>query len=71
MKIDKKISIENDFRFCQLSLWGAQLEAIKTTTCKFLTNNILNIGGLTDKINLGGLLPGDNSNSRRPGIFGL
>ncbi|XP_055539747.1 carboxylesterase 5A [Wyeomyia smithii] len=40
IKIGENISLENDFRFCQLSIWGAQLEALKATSCKFLADGL-------------------------------
>uniref|UniRef100_A0A182R0P7 Carboxylesterase type B domain-containing protein n=1 Tax=Anopheles farauti TaxID=69004 RepID=A0A182R0P7_9DIPT len=36
VKISDKISTDSDFRFCQLSIWGAQLEALKSLSCSFL-----------------------------------
>lgn len=54
IKIDREISVDKDFRFCELSLWGAKLEAMKTTTCKMLADNILNVNDLTGS--LGGFI---------------
>lgn len=54
IKIDREISVDKDFRFCELSLWGAKLDALKTTTCKMLTDNVLNVNDLTGS--LGGVL---------------
>uniref|UniRef100_A0A182MJU3 Carboxylesterase type B domain-containing protein n=1 Tax=Anopheles culicifacies TaxID=139723 RepID=A0A182MJU3_9DIPT len=36
VKIGEQISVDNDFRFCQLSIWGAKLEALKSISCSFL-----------------------------------
>uniref|UniRef100_A0A182VYJ0 Carboxylesterase type B domain-containing protein n=1 Tax=Anopheles minimus TaxID=112268 RepID=A0A182VYJ0_9DIPT len=36
VKIGEQISVDNDFRFCQLSIWGAKLEALKAISCSFL-----------------------------------
>ncbi|XP_035894929.1 cocaine esterase [Anopheles stephensi] len=36
VKVGEKIAVDNDFRFCQLSIWGAQLEALKSLSCSFL-----------------------------------
>ncbi|XP_040150855.1 carboxylesterase 5A [Anopheles arabiensis] len=36
VRVGEKIAVDNDFRFCQLSIWGAQLEALKSLSCSFL-----------------------------------
>lgn len=55
IKISEKISLENDFRFCQLSIYGAPLKATQQMSCKFLAENIKKIS-VIPKINeaLGG-----------------
>uniref|UniRef100_A0A182RNA3 Carboxylesterase type B domain-containing protein n=1 Tax=Anopheles funestus TaxID=62324 RepID=A0A182RNA3_ANOFN len=36
VKVGEQVSVGNDFRFCQLSIFGAQLEALKSISCSFL-----------------------------------
>ena len=43
MKISNKFSIENDFRFCQLALWGAPLKASHKISCEFLKDGLKKI----------------------------
>lgn len=43
MKISSKFSIEKDFRFCQLSLWGAPLKASQKISCEFLQDGLKKI----------------------------
>ncbi|XP_058447535.1 carboxylesterase 5A [Malaya genurostris] len=63
-KIGEKATLNNDFRFCQLSIWGAQLESIKSISCKFLGDGLENlgkaVGGLT------GLLGGQKPSIQKP-----
>lgn len=40
VKISESISIEKDFRFCQLSLWGAPPKATQQVSCKFLSEGL-------------------------------
>lgn len=55
IKISDKLSLENDFRFCQLSIYGAPLKATQQISCKFISENIKKIPSIP-KINdvLGG-----------------
>lgn len=67
IKVSTDIAAGNDFRFCQLSLMGASLEPLTSTTCKGLgglLSPITNVvGGLTG--GLGNALGGEkNSNNR-------
>lgn len=43
MKISSKFSIEKDFRFCQLALWGAPLKASQKISCEFLKDGLKKI----------------------------
>ncbi|ETN57722.1 carboxylesterase 3 [Anopheles darlingi] len=52
VKIGEKITVDNDFRFCQLSLWGAQLESLKSISCSFLGQGL----GSVSKV-VGNVLP--------------
>uniref|UniRef100_A0AAG5CPA7 Carboxylesterase type B domain-containing protein n=1 Tax=Anopheles atroparvus TaxID=41427 RepID=A0AAG5CPA7_ANOAO len=54
VKIGEKIAVENEFRFCQLSIWGAQLEALKAVSCSFLGEGL----GSINKV-VGGVVPVD------------
>ncbi|XP_055611398.1 pyrethroid hydrolase Ces2a [Uranotaenia lowii] len=68
IRIGEKISTENDFRFCQLSIWGAQLEALKSISCKFLGDGLGGLGKVVGSVT--GLLGG----AARPApgkVFGL
>jgi carboxylesterase type B len=40
IKISDKLSFEKDFRFCQLSLFGAQLQASQKISCEFLSEGL-------------------------------
>lgn len=40
IKVSEKISLEKDFRFCQLSLWGAPLKASQKISCEFLSEGL-------------------------------
>lgn len=68
IKIDRDMLIGNDFRFCELSLWGVKLDALKTTTCKALTDNLLNVNDLTGNVGeiLNPLAPGLLNMNRKP-----
>lgn len=43
IKISEKIELEKDFRFCQLSLWGAPLQASQKISCEFLSEGLKKI----------------------------
>lgn len=51
IRVGEQVSLENDFRFCQMSIWGAQLESLKSISCQFLGDGLGSIskvvGGLT------------------------
>ncbi|KAL5285662.1 hypothetical protein ACFFRR_007389 [Megaselia abdita] len=80
IKITEKLEILENFRFCELSLWGAPLEAIKSTTCEGLGNALSTVtgtlgqvtggltGGLTGTLGLGG---NKNKKSGNSGFLGL
>lgn len=40
IKVSEKVSFEKDFRFCQLSLWGAPLKASQKISCEFLSEGL-------------------------------
>lgn len=40
IKVSEKVSAENDFRFCQLSLYGAPLKASQKVSCEFLSEGL-------------------------------
>uniref|UniRef100_A0A8D8E5Z2 Liver carboxylesterase n=1 Tax=Culex pipiens TaxID=7175 RepID=A0A8D8E5Z2_CULPI len=70
IRIGEQVSLENDFRFCQLSIWGAQLEALKSISCKFLGDGL---GGLGKVVGgLTGLLGGQSRPAAPPNrVLGL
>lgn len=68
MKISKGITVEKDFRFCQLSVLGAPLKATRDISCKFLTEN-LKILSAVPKINE--VLSGSSNNNYNGKKFGL
>lgn len=43
IKVSDKLSIEKDFRFCQLSMWGAPLKASQKISCEFLSEGLKKI----------------------------
>ena len=46
LKIGQDLEMKSDFRFCQMRLWGAQLESLKTISCKFLSEGLEGIQGV-------------------------
>lgn len=40
--------VAHDFRYCQLSLWGAKLQADKTESCAFLVDQLAALNSLTN-----------------------
>lgn len=50
IKITDKLDILNNFRFCELSLWGAPLQAIQSTTCQGLFKGLGIVTGTLDKV---------------------
>lgn len=78
IKITEKLEIQENFRFCELSLWGAPLEAVKSTTCEGLGKTLSAVtdtlgqvtggltGGLTGTLGLGG-----NKKTGPGGLLGL
>lgn len=40
IKVSEKISLDKDFRFCQLSMWGAPLKASQKISCEFLSEGL-------------------------------
>lgn len=40
IRVSEKVSSEKDFRFCQLSLWGAPLKASQKISCEFLSEGL-------------------------------
>lgn len=51
IKISNKLSFEKDFRFCELSLWGAPLKATQKITCDFSKSVTSQISKVADKTN--------------------
>lgn len=40
IKVSENLSLDKDFRFCQLSLWGAPIKATQQMSCKFLSDGL-------------------------------
>lgn len=66
IKISEKISIQTDFRFCQLSIYGAPLKSSQQISCKFLSENIKKIPTIP-KIN--NVLGGNGDGGKKFGVF--
>ncbi|XP_053694632.1 carboxylesterase 5A [Sabethes cyaneus] len=70
VKIGEELSLENDFRICQLSIWGANLQALQATSCKFLADGLEDLGKVVSGI--AGILPGPKIPIQQPAkVFGL
>ncbi|XP_039501811.1 carboxylesterase 1E [Drosophila santomea] len=76
IKIDTKLETSNDFRFCELSVLGASLSPLSSTSCAGLGSLLGQLGGLGG--GLGGTLGGVGSTlglggngGRKPGGGGL
>lgn len=40
IKVSEKLTLGKDFRFCQLSLWGAPLKASQKISCEFISEGL-------------------------------
>lgn len=78
IKVDTDITTDSDFRFCELSLFGAPLSPLTSTSCEGL-GNILStlqgsLGGITKTLgggtNLGGVLGGGAHKGGMGSLFG-
>ncbi|KAM7353636.1 carboxylesterase 1E [Cochliomyia hominivorax] len=65
IKVNTELTTDSDFRFCELSLFGASLSPVTSTTCEGLGNVLSNLpgalGGVSKTLNpsnLGGVLSG-------------
>lgn len=72
IKVDTEIEFLEDFRFCELSLWGASLAPLTSTSCQGLTSilkpatNILsNVGS-----SVTGSISGTSGGNRSTGLLG-
>lgn len=73
IKVTEKLEVLENFRFCELSLWGAPLEAVKSTTCEGLGKTLSAVTGALGKVT-GGLsdsVTGGLSDSVSGGLGGL
>lgn len=59
IKISEKLSFEKDFRFCQLSLWGAPLQASQKLSCEFLSEGLKKISTIPKAKDVGGIFGGN------------
>ncbi|KAH8293279.1 hypothetical protein KR018_007153 [Drosophila ironensis] len=85
IKIHTKVETSNDFRFCELSVLGASLSPLSSTSCEGLGNVLgqlggglgQTLGGLGGTLGLGGLgggaggSGGNTNRGRKPGGGGL
>lgn len=46
IKVSEKLSLDKDFRFCQLSLWGAPLKSSQKISCDFLSEGLKKLPGI-------------------------
>ncbi|XP_062559366.1 carboxylesterase 5A [Armigeres subalbatus] len=44
IRLGEQMTLENNFRYCQLSIWGAKLEALNSIPCKSLADGLGNFG---------------------------
>lgn len=63
LKLSEKISIDKDFRFCQLSLLGTPLKSAQKISCEFLSEGLKKIPMVPNPKDITGMLGG--------GKFGL
>ncbi|KAJ8718906.1 hypothetical protein PYW07_016462 [Mythimna separata] len=73
LKIGESLTIDKDFRFCQIGLWGNKGDRLTGALCKNLLGNLLNLQQLGQLPNLSNqvpLLPGQNNVPLVPGLFG-
>ncbi|XP_068150389.1 carboxylesterase 1F [Drosophila tropicalis] len=75
IKIDTKLETSNDFRFCELSVLGASLSPLSSTSCEAFGNLLgqlggglgKTLGGVGNTLGLGGLGGGGGGGKRRAG----
>lgn len=53
IKIGETAQVEKDFRFCELSMWGANLESLTAASCGFLLNQIGDVGAVATNLTSG------------------
>lgn len=58
IKVSEKLSLEKDFRFCQLSLWGAPLKATQKISCEFLSEGLKKLAIIPKPREVPGLITG-------------
>lgn len=59
IKVSEKLSLDKDFRFCQLSLWGAPLKATQKISCEFLSQGLKHLPLLPKPRDVAGLIGGN------------
>ena len=69
IQVSEKVSLGKDFRFCQLSLLGAPLQASQKITCEFLSENLKKLSMIPNVKDLGGLLGGGGGNNKKKGLL--
>lgn len=58
IKVSDKLSLDKDFRFCQLSMWGAPLKATQKISCEFLSESLKKIPTIPKAKDVTGMIPG-------------
>ena len=58
IKVSEKLGFEKNFRFCQLSIYGAPLKSAQKVSCDFLVDGLNKISMLPKVENFGGLFRG-------------
>ncbi len=60
ISIGEELGINNDFRFCQLSLWGANLKSAQKITCEFLGDGLKKLENAVKSVpsSIGGVVSG-------------
>jgi hypothetical protein len=58
IKVSDKLSLDKDFRFCQLSMWGAPLKSTQKISCEFLSEGLKNVPQLPKAKDITGMLGG-------------
>ncbi|XP_026746804.1 liver carboxylesterase 4-like isoform X2 [Trichoplusia ni] len=80
LKISEKLTVDKDFRFCQIGLWGNMGDRLTGALCKNLLGNLLNLSKLPGQLpnqltqqipnQLTQQLPTQGSVPLVPGLFG-
>lgn len=50
ISIGEEMGVESDFRFCQLSMYGASLKSAQKISCKFLADGLQNLKNVQNAV---------------------